>query len=130
MKYSMLDSDKVLSFALRNDRQFKEDEPVYFQFAMLYTDVATQERRILVLNMVWRVCKNLYAYFKSADVDSTAQFKLRQAAAHAQEIGTNRTKLKLINDLVEMLYQYRKHCGQSNNPSQLVLPETLRQLPL
>ena len=29
-----------------------------------------------------------------------------------------------------MLYNYRKNCGQSNNPSQLVLPEMLRLYPL
>jgi hypothetical protein len=32
-------------------------------------------------------------------------------------LGAKRTKEKLINDVVELLYNYRKHCGQSNNPS-------------
>lgn len=46
------------------------------------------------------------------------------------QLGAKRTKEKLINDLIDMLYNYRKHCGQSNNPSQLVLPEMLRIFPL
>ena len=46
------------------------------------------------------------------------------------ELGAKRSKEKLINDTIEMLYNYRKHCGQSNNPSQLILPEMLRQYPL
>jgi len=46
------------------------------------------------------------------------------------QIGAKRTKEKLINDVIEMLYNYRKNCGQSNNPSQLVLPEMLRLYPL
>jgi hypothetical protein len=49
MKYAALDSDKVLSFVLRNDEKLKEDSLVYFQFAMLYTD-QKRERRIMVLN--------------------------------------------------------------------------------
>jgi Sec23/Sec24 helical domain len=45
-------------------------------------------------------------------------------------LGAKRIKEKIINDVIEMLYNYRVHCGQSNNPSQLVLPETLRIYPL
>ena len=45
-------------------------------------------------------------------------------------LGAKRVKEKTINDLVEMLYNYKKHCGQSTNPSQLLLPETLKNLPL
>ena len=129
MKYAQLDADKVLSFTLRNDEKLKEDSLVYFQFAMLYTE-RLGERRILVLNYVWKVCKNLLGYYKSADVDSTAQFKIRQTIASTMQLGAKRTKEKLINDTIEMLFNYRKHCGQSNNPSQLMLPETLRQYPL
>lgn len=45
-------------------------------------------------------------------------------------LGAKRVKEKMINDLVEMLYNYKKHCGQSTNPSQLLLPETLKNFPL
>lgn len=84
----------------------------------------------MVLNYMWRVCKNLYSYFKSADVDATAQFKIRHSISTAMQLGAKRCKEKLINDIIEMLYNYRKNCGQSNNPSQLVLPEMLRLYPL
>jgi hypothetical protein len=71
---------------------------------MLYTD-ASGVRRILILNYMWRV-------------------------SSAMLLGAKRVKEKMINDLVEMLYNYKKHCGQSTNPSQLLLPETLKNLPL
>lgn len=70
---------------------------------MLYTDNAG-ERRIMVFNHMWRVAKNLFGYFKSADVDATAQFRIRHLLAQAQTLGAKRTKEKLINDLVELLY--------------------------
>lgn len=65
----------------------------------------------MVLNFMWKVCKNLFGYFKSADVDSTAQFKIRHTIATTMQLGAKRTKEKLINDTIEMLYNYRKHCG-------------------
>jgi len=36
----------------------------------------------------------------------------------------------LINDLVELLFNYRKNCAQAMSPTQLVLPETMRNYPL
>ena len=66
---------------------------------MLYTD-ATGVRRILILNYMWRVSKTLYA-----------QFKIRHSLSSAMLLGAKRVKEKTINDLVEMLYNYKKHCG-------------------
>ena len=129
MQYSALDSDKVLTFVLRNDEKLKEDSLVFFQFAMLYTD-SFGVRRIMILNYMWRVSKTLYAYFKSSDCEAAAQFKIRYALSNSMLLGAKRVKEKMINDLVEMLYNYKKHCGQSTNPSQLLLPETLKNFPL
>ncbi len=84
----------------------------------------------MVLNYVWKVCGNLLSYFKSADVEAVSQFKIRQMCSQAISLGAKRAKEKLINDVIELLYNYRKNCGQSNNPSQLVLPEMLRLYPL
>jgi len=36
----------------------------------------------------------------------------------------------VINELVQMLTNYRNLCANQTNPSQLVLPETLTMLPL
>lgn len=129
MQYAALDCDKVLTFVLRNDTKLQEQSLVYIQFAMLYTD-HLDVRRIMVLNYVWKVCSNLVGYFKSADVEAVSQFKIRHMCTQALGLGAKRTKEKLINDVIELLYNYRKNCGQSNNPSQLVLPEMLRLYPL
>jgi len=44
--------------------------------------------------------------------------------------GAKNIKEKVINDLVDMLTNYRTLCANQTNPSQLVLPETLTLLPL
>jgi len=84
----------------------------------------------MILNYMWRVSRSLYAYFKSSDCEAVAQLKVRHSLSTAMLLGAKRVKEKTINDLVELLYNYKKHCGQSNNPSQLLLPESLRNLPL
>lgn len=77
---------------------------------MLYTDQGGT-RRIMVLNYVWKVAKNLFNYFKSADVDNCAQFKIRHTSANSLTAGARKTREKLMNDMVNMLYNYRKMFG-------------------
>lgn len=77
---------------------------------MLYTD-SQQIRRIMVLNYVWKVCSNLLSYFKSADVEAVSQFKIRHMCSQAFSLGAKRAKEKLINDVIELLFNYRKNCG-------------------
>jgi len=76
---------------------------------MLHTD-QLGERRIRILNYSWRVAKTLYGFFKSADADACSQIKLRCCIASMMPLGAKKAKEKLINDLIEMLYSYRKHC--------------------
>ena len=96
---------------------------------MLYTDYAG-DRKIRVLNCQWRVAKNLYTYFKSAEVEVCAQIKIRTTLAQMQSLGAKKAKEMLINDLIELLYNYRKNCNSQSNPTHLVLPETLKPYPL
>lgn len=76
MAISAVDQDKTITCLFRNDDTLKEGQPAYAQFAMLHTR-ADGTRMIRILNYTWKVCKNLYNYFKSADVENYIQFKMR-----------------------------------------------------
>ena len=60
-----------------------------------------------MFNYQWKVAQNLYGYCKSADVESVAQFKLRHDLTEVPKKGAKGTKEKVINDLVDMLTNYR-----------------------
>ena len=77
---------------------------------MLYTD-PYGERKIRVFNYAWLVSQNLYNYCKSADVESVSQFQIRQNLTQVTRKGAKSTKEKVINDLVEMLTNYRNLCS-------------------
>jgi protein transport protein SEC24 len=111
-----IDADKVVSALFRSDDKLNEGQQVHCQFAMLYSDMEGV-RKIRVFNYHWQVAKNLYSYFKSADVESVAQFKVRSELSQAVRRGAKNTKEKLINDLVDMLSNYRTQCASQTNPS-------------
>lgn len=126
---SSIDADKTISCLIKNDEKLENGTHVFAQFAMLYTDMDGR-RMIRVMNFQWMVSVSIYNYFKSADVENVAQFKIRNELSQAQKRGAKNTKEKLLNDLIEMLHNYRSLCANQTNPSQLVLPETLTMLPL
>jgi protein transport protein SEC24 len=126
---SSIDADKVVSVLIKSDDKLEAGALVHAQIAMLYTDIEGK-RVIRVMNFHWTAAPNLYSYFKSADVENLAQFKIRNELSQAIKRGAKNTKEKLLNDLIEMLHVYRTQCANQTNPSQLVLPETLTMLPL
>lgn len=126
---SALDSDKTVSFILRNDEKLKEDKAASVQFAFLY---ATQfgDRRIRVFNMSLPVAKNMNSYFKATDVETLSMFILKRDLSKVSLKGSKTTREVIINNLVSLLYNYRIHCATSSSPSQLILPDSLKLLPL
>ena len=124
-----IDQDKVFSALLTNDNTLAAGAPIFAQCAILFTDMMGQ-RRIRIMNYSWNVAKNLYDYCRSCDVESVAQYKIRLALTFVNKKGAKGTKEMIINELVEMLTNYRNLCANQTNPQQLVLPETLTLLPL
>lgn len=75
------------------------------------------ERKIRILNYQWMVASSLYNYCRSSDVESVSQFKLRQNLTQVTKKGAKGTKESMINELVEMLTNYRNLCANQTNPS-------------
>ena len=75
------------------------------------------ERKIRILNYQWMVASSLYNYCRSSDVESVSQFKLRQNLTQVAKKGAKGTKESMINELVEMLTNYRNLCANQTNPS-------------
>jgi hypothetical protein len=89
-----IDADKTISCVIRNDETLSEGAPAYAQFAMLYTR-SDGERMIRVYNYSWRVCRDIFSYFKSADVENFTQFKIRSDLSKLTQVGAAKTKEKL-----------------------------------
>ena len=105
-----LDQDKVFSCAITCDSQLAQNSHAFAQCAVLYTTM-DGERKIRIFNYQWIVAQNLYNYCRSSDVESVAQFKLRQSLTMVTKKGSKGTKELVINELVEMLTNYRNLCS-------------------
>lgn len=88
------------------------------------------ERKIRVFNYTLTTAKTLVAYFKAADCETLSMFMLKKEIAGVMAKGSKSQKEAVINNLVNLLHVYRAKCATQTSPSQLVLPDNLKLLPL
>lgn len=55
---------------------------------------------------------------------------MKQKLARLDTLGCKKVKEEMINQTVSLLLNYRTLCAPNSPPSQLVIPETLKLMPL
>lgn len=83
-----------------------------------------------MFNYTLTTAKTLNAYFKGADCETLSQFMLKKEIARVMAKGAKVSRESIINNLVNLLHVYRTKCAAQTSPSQLVLPDNLKLLPL
>lgn len=106
-------------------------DDVCLQCAILFTDCAGR-RRIRVHTVFSKKTTVLSEVFSNTDVDATGAFLAKKAASAVMMGGSSFTKAweALTERTAQMFYVYRKHCTTSSLNGQLILPESLKTLPV
>ncbi|KZV88117.1 hypothetical protein EXIGLDRAFT_722972 [Exidia glandulosa HHB12029] len=106
-----------------------EREMAYVQCATLYT-TRGGERRVRVCNLGLPVVALAGSVFRQVDVETVVAYLARRAVARMTSKSLRDIKDELTEQACTMLLAYRKNCAASTAPSQLILPEALKTLPL
>ena len=83
-----------------------------------------------MFNMAFQVVKNLNQYFKACVVENWTQYFLRQKLARLHLKGARPLREEVVADTVQVLHLYRQQCAPNSAPSQLVIPESLKLMPI
>lgn len=124
-----IQSNTSMTCLLVNDGNMKNQNECYVQFAVLYT-TPDMERRVRVHNLSFNVSSAATNVFKDADVDACAVATLHQLAELQMQKGAAHAKQWLETTVVNALLKYREQCSAHSAKSQLILPESLKLLPL
>ena len=96
--------------------------------------VSSLERRVRVINMHLNASANHADVFKYTDADAVVTACAKNALQLALSRPLNDTpagpRAYLNHKAVEILHKYRKYCSRTSPKSQLVLPDSLKLLPL
>jgi len=123
-----LSVDSTAVFVLSHTERIEGQKYMYLQAACLYTNRVGQ-RLIRVHTLQLPATTSLSNVFRYTEVDSVTITLLKEAAAGALSCRES-FKEKLTNSCVDMLHAYRVNCASMTSSGQLILPESLKLLPL
>ncbi|DAZ97864.1 TPA: hypothetical protein N0F65_003291 [Lagenidium giganteum] len=134
MEFSVIDQDRSICVTFAHDEPLVDGADAYIQAALLYTR-SDGIRCVRVHNLALPVENLLANVFRFADLDATCSVWQRTAAKQFVDKSLMRAtptavKDNLVNECVNVLFNYRKHCASSSSSGQLILPESLKLLPL
>jgi len=125
---SRLSVDATANIVIANSERIESQKHVYLQAACLHTD--RRGRRIIrVHTQQLPVTSSLSNVFRYTDIDSVTNLLIKQAASSVLN-GHAGFKDKLAKSCVDMLHAYRANCASMTSAVQLILPESLKLLPL
>jgi protein transport protein SEC24 len=116
---------------LQYEGNLEADSEAFVQAALLYTTLLG-ERRIRVHTLAAPVVVTFRELFAAADLDAIMCLSLKETARGVRkgETSLGLAQKASVRACVAMLAVYRRRCSQKSPRGQLVLPETLRLLPL
>jgi len=125
---SRMSPDSTAVFVLTHTERIEGQKHAYFQAACLYTDRYAR-RLIRVHTLQLPVTSSLSNIFRYTEVDTVTNVLIKQAASCAIK-GDTSFKERLTKSCVDMLHAYRVNCASTTASGQLILPESLKLLPL
>jgi protein transport protein SEC24 len=121
--------DQSIAVTFMYDGKLPENEPVTFQCAILHT-TSSGERRIRVHNLSLAVSSLIVNVFRMADLDALLQYSCKKAVSQIRTVPLNTLVNHFHIKSAQALGSYRKFCANTMPPGQLVLPESLKLLPI
>ena len=128
IRYAAMSEHQSTTVELKHDDKL-EAQYCFVQIAILYTTVSG-ERRIRLHNLTLGVAQKHNDVFQFSNVNTLMSYLLKQAIAEGRTKENAAIKQNLIDKSVNILAAYRKYCSQQSPAGQLILPETLKLLPL
>jgi len=124
-----ISADSTLHVEFSYDEDLKDNHFAYFQCAYLYT-TKQGERRIRTHNIRIPTASTLVKIFKAADLDATLNILIRNAVNEIPKDSMANIRNKFLDTVIEILASYRGYCAKTPATGQLILPESLRLLPI
>ena len=129
IELATIDSEKTIGVLFQHDGTLDERKPVCFQVALLYTS-SSGRRFIRCLNLSIVATSQVAMIYKKADMDTLMNIITKKAISQSVTIPLNEIREYFMENCVQTLASYRRHCTATNSLGQLILPESLKLFPM
>ncbi|SCU80788.1 LAMI_0B03730g1_1 [Lachancea mirantina] len=123
----VLSKDSNLTVLFKYDGQLPVSKDVYFQAAVLYTDIEGQ-RRVRCLNTSGATSDNIHEIFKFVCQDASLSIMVHDVISTLGDCNFVNIRKLIDGKICDVLTQYRALVSTSPS-TQLILPDSLKTLP-
>jgi protein transport protein SEC24 len=124
-----IDTDKAIAVEIKHDDKLKEEDSAFFQAALLYTTYKG-ERRLRIHNLSLNCTTKFQDIYRSSEIDTVINFFSKSLIHASLSMPYKTIKDNFTNQCAVMLACYRKQCSSQSPAGQLILPESLKLLPM
>eukprot|EP00494_Astrolonche_serrata_P024169 UN24427 len=133
MRYSQIHRDTTFTATFEHEDVISLDRDVVIQMAMLYTP-SDGKPLIRLHTFKTRPHGGVADVFRQIDLEAVMGISCKHVVMQILNPSTQLSIQKTLNNLVDgcinVLYSYRRHCAANSQKGQLILPETLKLMPL
>lgn len=129
VEMAAIDCDKAVTVEFKHDDKLSEDTGALIQCAVLYTTISGQ-RRLRIHNLGLNCSSQLADLYKSCETDALINFFAKSAFKAVLHQPLKVIREILVNQTAHMLACYRKNCASPSAASQLILPDSMKVLPV
>ncbi|XP_013370719.1 PREDICTED: protein transport protein Sec24D isoform X2 [Chinchilla lanigera] len=129
VEMAAIDCDKAVTVEFKHDDKLSEDSGALLQCAVLYTTIGGQ-RRLRIHNLGLSCSSQLADLYKSCETDALINFFAKSAFKAVLHQPLKVIREILVNQTAHMLACYRKNCASPSAASQLILPDSMKILPV
>lgn len=124
-----LHAEAAFSITLSHTGKLSAREHAHVQCAVLYTS-REGDRRVRVINLALKVADLAGSVYRFADMDAVVTHMSKLAMWSLQHRKMDVIREELSDRCAEILLGYRRNCAVATQPSQLILPEAFKALPM
>jgi protein transport protein SEC24 len=129
LHFPALSCDHTIAARLIHEERLREGTEIYLQYALLYTTTEGR-RRVRVHTLAMPVTRSLGSVFRGADLDTFVTYVAKKVSAQIPGRTIAACRDVVIKAVVDTLVAYKKHVASASSSAQLILPESLKLLPL
>ncbi|TFK46815.1 hypothetical protein OE88DRAFT_1811622 [Heliocybe sulcata] len=129
LDFGVLDADQAVSVEFDHTSKLDDRGYAFLQCAVLHT-TRDGERRVRTINLALQVASLAGTVFRYADMDAVVAHYAREAVSQLPSRKLAHIREALSEKCASLLLGYRRNCAASSAPSQLILPEAFKTLPV
>uniref|UniRef100_A0A8W8MRJ5 Protein transport protein Sec24C n=1 Tax=Magallana gigas TaxID=29159 RepID=A0A8W8MRJ5_MAGGI len=129
VEMAAVDREQSMNVEIKHDDKLNEADGAFIQVAVLYTSVGGQ-RRLRIHNLALNCCTQMADLFRNTELDTLINYMAKHAVRTSLNSNPKQVREGIMSQVAQILACYRKNCSTPAPMGQLILPESMKLLPL